>query len=97
MRRRLTSHATASSCKANSQTEAGVEIGRHDGDGGHEKHSASETDAETLREECLPELLAETQHHEAEDHTKASHEEKEAKVAAVEDGACGGAAEEDAY
>jgi hypothetical protein len=44
----------------------------------------------------LPELGAETQHHEAEDDAEAADEEQEAQVAGIEDGACAGADEEDA-
>jgi hypothetical protein len=45
----------------------------------------------------LPELGAETQHHEAEDDAEAADEQEETEVASVEDGACAGADEEDAY
>jgi hypothetical protein len=45
----------------------------------------------------LPEFGAETQHHEAEDDAEAADEQQEAEVASVEDGACAGADEEDAY
>jgi hypothetical protein len=45
----------------------------------------------------LPELGAETQHHEAEDDTEAAYEQEEAEVASVENGTGAGADEEDAY
>jgi len=73
---KLTSHTATSSCKTDGQTNLRAEISRQNRDRGHEKHAATESDAEALSQHRLPELLAKTKHHETEYHTKTADEQK---------------------
>ena len=86
MRQRiLTSHTATSSCKPNSETDLRAEVGGQNSHGGHEQHAAAQSDAEALSQHRLPELLAKTQHHEAEDHTEATDQQEQSQVAAIKD------------
>ena len=82
---KLTSHTATSSCEPNSQADFRAEVGGQDGNGRNEKHASAKSDAEALSEHRLPELLAETQHHEAEDHTEATDQQEQSQVAAIKD------------
>ena len=74
---KYTSHTATSSCKPNGETNLRAEIGRQDGNGRHEKHATTKSDTEALSQHRLPELLAETKHHEAKDHAKTANEQEE--------------------
>jgi len=73
-----TSHAATSSRKPDGQTNLGAEVCRQDGDRGYEQHAASETDAEALSQQCLPELGAQAEHHEPEYDAEATDEQEQA-------------------
>ena len=82
---KLTSHTATSSCEPNGKTDFRAEIGWKNGDRGDEEHSTAKSDAEALSQHRLPELLAKTQHHEAEDHTEATDQQEQSQVAAIKD------------
>ena len=84
-RNQLTSHTATSSCEPNGETDLRAEIGGQDSDRGDEEHSTAKSDAEALSQHRLPELLAKTQHHEAEDHTEATDQQEQSQVAAIKD------------
>jgi hypothetical protein len=94
---RLTSHTTSSSREPNGQSNLGAEVGRQNRYRGDEQHAAAEANAEALSQHSLPELCAETQHHEAKDHTEAADEQEQSQVTAVKDGSGAGADEKHAY
>lgn len=94
---KLTSHTATSSCEPDGETDLRAEIGGQDSDRRDEKHPAAESDAEALSEHRLPELLAKTQHHEAEDHTEATDQQEQSQVAAIKDRSSAGADQEHAY
>lgn len=94
---KLTSHTATSSCEPNGETDLRAEIGGQDSDRGDEEHSTAKSDAEALSQHRLPELLAKTQHHEAEDHTEAANQQEQPQVASIKDRSSAGADQEHAY
>lgn len=72
---------------ANRCTDPRGEIRRQDRHAGHEQRARTDADAEGLREENLPVLVTQGQHHLAEDEHDAAKDEELAEVACVVDGA----------
>ena len=88
---KLTSHTATSSRKSNGEANFRAEIGGQNGNGGHEKHATAKSDAKALSQHRLPELFAQTQHHEAKDHAETADEQEKSQVSAIKDGSSAGA------
>lgn len=89
-----TAHGAPRRSETKRQTKLGSEISRHNSDSGHEEGASTNPDAEPLGEETLPELIAEGQHHEAEDDEEAAEDEQVAEVPVVVDRSHDGTDEE---